>query len=157
MNGPVGEQIGDAAIELGEVGSSLGFLLRMAQVKVFDQFYDKLAGHGLKPGEFTLLWVIGMNPGVRQGEIARRLQIKPAHMTKLVQRNVDAGLLDRHVPEDDRRAVNLVLTNAGEEFVAEKKPEFLNFIELEKITLTGREFEQLISLLRKFNGMECRA
>ena len=68
-------------------------------IALFEIFFEKLAHHGLKPGEFTMLWLIGLNPDTRQGDIARRIRIKPAHMTKLVGRAVDAGLVTRIVPE----------------------------------------------------------
>jgi len=141
-------------IDFGEVSSSLGFLLRLAQVKVFESFFASLAHLGLSPGEFTVLWVIGLNPGVPQGVIARRLQIKPAHMTKLVQRAVDAQLVERCVPDDDRRSVHLRLSSAGERFVAKTKPAFLDVIAAENTHLDDEEFATLIRLLRKFNGME---
>lgn len=141
-------------IEFGEMGHSLGLLLRLAQIRVFDIFYQKLAHHGLKPGEFTMLWLIGLNPDTRQGDIARRIRIKPAHMTKLVGRAVDAGLVTRTVPEDDRRSVRLRLTSKGQAFVDEKKREFLSYLKHENIGLSGKDFAELVRLLRVFNGME---
>ena len=142
------------AIDFGEMGHSLGLLLRLAQLRVFEIFYDKLAHHGLKPGEFTMLWLIGLNPDTRQGDIARRIRIKPAHMTKLVGRAVDAGLVARIVPDDDRRSVRLRLTEAGERFVAEQKREFLTYLAHENIGLAEDDFAELVRLLRIFNGME---
>ena len=154
MNRPALNQPAGEDVAFGEIASSLGFLLRLAQVKVFNEFFRRLSRHGLKPGEFTMLWVIGLNPEVRQGVIARKLRIKPAHMTKLVQRAVDEGRLERHVPDDDRRSVHLRLTAEGERFVETNKPEFLDFLEKEKTNLTETEFRTLIGLLQKFNGME---
>ncbi len=154
MNKAVPTRIGEDEVIFGEIASSPGFLLRLAQVRVFDAFFDKLARHGLKPGEFTVLWVVGLNPGIPQGLLARKLRIKPAHMTKLVQRAVDAGRLTRRVPDDDRRSVLLTLTPEGARFVAEKRPEFLCYLPREAVALDAEEFETLIRLLRKFNGME---
>lgn len=156
MNKPVLEAPDAEEIDFGEMRGSLGLLLRLAQVKVFDSFFENLARHGLKPGEFTMLWVIGLNPDTRQGVVARRLRIKPAHMTKLVQRNVDKGLVARDIPDVDRRSVHLRLTEKGQRFVDEKKPEFLNFIAKENTRLTDTEFRTLIRLLQKFNDMEDR-
>ena len=153
MNKAILEAADSEDIDFGEMRGSLGLLLRLAQVKVFDDFFASLARHGLKPGEFTMLWVIGLNPDTRQGLVARRLRIKPAHMTKLVQRNVDKGLVERDIPDDDRRSVHLRLTEKGQRFVAEKKPEFLNFIAKENTTLTDAEFRTLVALLQKFNDM----
>ncbi len=141
-------------IVFGEITSSVGFLLRLAQVRAFEEFYDVLGHHGLKPGEFTVLWVIRLNPGARQGDIARVLSVKPAHMTKLVQRSVDEGRVERHVPEDDRRSVRLRLTAAGERFVDDNKQDFLNFAPAGAPSLDEEEGRMLVKLLRKFNGME---
>lgn len=156
MNKAVTDAAEADQIDFGEMGGSLGLLLRLAQVKVFDSFFENLSKHGLKPGEFTMLWVIGLNPDTRQGVVARKLRIKPAHMTKLVQRNVDKGLVERDIPDDDRRSVHLRLTDKGQRFVDEKKPEFLNFIAKENTRLNENEFATLIALLQKFNDMENR-
>lgn len=154
MNKPILPQPTDETIEFGEIGYSLGLLLRLAQLRVFSIFFDKLAHYGLKPGEFTLLWLIGLNPDTRQGDIARRLRIKPAHMTKLVGRAVDVGFVTREVPDDDRRSVRLRLTPEGERFIAERKVEFTTYLAEENIGLSDRDFAELIRLLRVFNGME---
>lgn len=154
MNQTLRSEVEDDRIEFGEMLSSLGLMLRLAQVRVFDSFFENLSQHGLKPGEFTMLWVIGLNPETRQGAIARKLRIKPAHMTKLVQRAVDAGHVERVIPDDDRRSVRLRLTDAGETFVKDRKPDFLNFIAKENTNLSDDEFRTLVALLQKFNGME---
>lgn len=154
MNERIAEDLVEDTIDFGEMGHSLGLLLRLAQIRVFEIFYERLAHHGLKPGEFTMLWLIGLNPDTRQGDIARRIRIKPAHMTKLVGRAVDAGLVTRIVPDDDRRSVRLRLTPAGKRFVAEKKREFTSYLAQENIGLSDDDFAELVRLLRVFNGME---
>lgn len=141
-------------VALGEITGSLGFLLRMAQLKAFDFFFQTIAGAALKPGEFTVLWVIGLNPGLRQGSIARRLHIKPAHMTKLVQRLVGAGYVTRTIPEDDRRSVRLALTAAGEAFVERHRGAFLHAHLAERSALSEAEAEQFVTLLRKYAELD---
>ncbi|GHF34004.1 MarR family winged helix-turn-helix transcriptional regulator [Seohaeicola zhoushanensis] len=154
MNARLGDTTGGETIAFGELSASLGLMLRLAQVRLFDGFYEDLGQHGLKPGEFTVLWVIGLNPEARQGLIARKLRIKPAHMTKLVQRAVDRGLVERIIPEEDRRSVRLRLTPEGEDFVAARKPDFLTHISREHSRLTPDELGTLIAILQKFNGLE---
>lgn len=154
MNRQVRDTARPDEIAFGEIGTSLGFLLRLAQVRAFDGFFTSLGHLGLKPGEFTVLWVIGLNPEVKQGAIARKLRIKPAHMTKLVQRAVDAELVERTVPDNDRRSVHLSLTPKGQSFVADNKPAFLDQLASENTTLDDDEFATLIRLLKKFNGLE---
>jgi len=144
---------GDDRIELGEMAGSIGFLLRIAQVQVFEEFYEALSAHDMKPGEFTVLWVIHLNPGLRQGTIARALRIKPAHMTKLVARLADAGYVSRITPADDRRSVRLMLTSSGKAFVRKNRDELINFHKAERSRLDDDEFVQFAALLRKFTGI----
>lgn len=146
----------DERVELGEITGSLGFLLRMAQLRAFDFFFQTLEGHDLRPGEFTALWVIGLNPGLRQGTIARRLHIKPAHMTKLIARLASAGWVARTIPEDDRRSVRLALTPEGEDFVDRYRDQFLRAHLAERSNLSANEAETLIALLRRYSGLEAR-
>lgn len=154
MNAELQTTLDDEHVELGEITGSLGFLLRMAQLKAFNYFYHTLKGHGLKPGEFTVIWVIGLNPGLRQGTIARCLHIKPAHMTKLVARLVEQGLVQRTVPADDRRSVRIALTAEGEAFVARYRDRFLELHITERSDLNPDEAATLLALLRRYAGLE---
>ncbi|WP_238364725.1 MarR family winged helix-turn-helix transcriptional regulator [Mesobacterium pallidum] len=144
----------EAEIELGSLSGSLGFLLRLAQVRVFDAFFEDLAGEGIKPGEFTLLWVLSLNGSLAQGSLARVLSIKPAHMTKLVSRLVKAGLVQRAPSREDRRVVDLSLTPEGTDFVARHKPAFMAFHTRERDLLSPEDFDALTGLLRRFTGLE---
>lgn len=147
----------ETPIRMGDLADSLGFLLRVSQIKTFDNFYAVLGEAGLKPGEYTVLWAIQMNPGLRQGTIARTLRIKPAHMTKLTSRLVERGLVTRTPSPEDRRAVGLNLTEEGEAFVTMRRDDFLNFNYAERDNLSDEEAEQLIALLKKFTGLNtCR-
>ena len=144
----------DETVEIAELGESLGFLLRIAQLHAFEAFFDELAGLGLRPGEFTALWLVWRNPGMKQGAIARSLCIKPAHMTKLVDRLVTAGLMERIASPEDRRAVHLSLTPEGETFAAARKNDFLELHRAERGNLSEAEFSDLTRLLKKYSGLE---
>jgi DNA-binding MarR family transcriptional regulator len=120
-------------------------------LRAFEAFF-RTAGSDLKPGEFTVLWVIGLNPGLRQGTIARRLRIKPAHMTKLIRRIVDAGLVEREIPPDDRRSIRLSLTKAGKAFIERHKITLRKSHEAERAALSDQEYTTIVGLLRKVTG-----
>lgn len=150
MSSPAFKLVAPEQLDLGELNSSIGFLLRLAQVKAFDGFYGNLTQYGLKPGEFSVLWVIGLNPGVKQGVLAQQLVIKAAHMTKLVQRLVKAGFILRQTSDEDRRSVHLALSESGHAFVDRHRKEFLTFVGHENGTLSKTDMEQLRRLLRKF-------
>lgn len=140
-------------IDLGELSGSLGFLLRLAQVERFERFFEAFEGSGLTPGAFSILHVVGRNPGLRQGVLARTLSIKPAHMTKTIRAFEDAGLVSRRVPDEDRRAVELTLTAAGRERLARHAARFRAHEANRPPRLTQAETDQLAALLRKMTGL----
>ena len=143
----------DGPIEIGELEDSFGFLIRMTQVRVFEAFFNGVGKHELKPGEYSVLWLISLNSNVRQGEVARRLSIKPAHMTKVIQRLESRGFLTRHIPDNDRRSVHLKLTEDGQQFVDKYKQAYFTYYEMEN-SLSADEMAQLKKLLQKFIGLE---
>lgn len=148
----------DERVELGALNDSVGFLLRLTQTRAYDQFYHAFAGTDVRPGEYTVLQLLEMNPGLKQGTVARTLNIKPAHMTKLVQRLVRIGYLKRSIPPEDRRSVRLNLTPAGHAHVARHQALFLAVHRAERIGLTDQELATLVSLLKKLDfseGSEC--
>ena len=146
-------QVEEEGIDLGPLASSLGFLFRMGQVEIFGMFYEALGKLGLKPGEFSVLWVVHLNPGVRQGAVAETLRIKPAHMTKLVRSFEAEGMISRHIPEADRRGIELRLTPRGEAFVQDHAAEFFTYAQSETNRLSPGEARQLIALLQKFTRL----
>jgi len=143
----------ESDVALGELSGSLGFLLRMAQVQVFDFFFEDLGQVGLRPGEFSVLWVLHLNPGVRQGLLAQRLRIKRAHMTKMIREFEQRGLVARSIPENDRRAVVLRLTRDGDDFVRDHARAFFTHDARRPSTLTEAERAQLFALLQKYVGL----
>ncbi len=153
MNKPSDALITDEPVEMGQLEDSFGFLVRMTQVRVFEAFFNGVGHFDLKPGEYSVLWIISLNPGVRQGEVARRLSIKPAHMTKLIQRLEARDFLTRQIPDSDRRSVRLTLTAAGQTFVDTHKDAYFTYYEMENC-LSAVEMAQLTKLLQKFIGIE---
>ena len=143
----------DAGVRYGPLTGSLGFLLRLAQLSAFRDFYDHVGELGVRPGEMSVLMLIAENPGVRQGVLARSLMIKRAHMTKMVRAMEEEGLVRRTIPEDDRRSVELWLTEAGEARVSGLLGPFLAHEAQVPATLSRRETDQLRRLLRAYLGL----
>ncbi|NDV00950.1 MarR family winged helix-turn-helix transcriptional regulator [Pseudoroseicyclus tamaricis] len=139
-------------VELGALATSLGFMLRIAQLRNFERFYARFGHLDLKPGEFSILWVVNLNPGIRQGVLAHKLQVKPAHMTKIIRRLEGQGIIARHIPDGDRRSVELSLTERGLAFVEERQADFFGADNYNDTDLTPEEKRQLAALLTKYCG-----
>ncbi len=140
-------------VQLGELNQSLGLLLRVAQIINFEDFHRQFGHMNLTPAEFTVLWLLYLNPGVRQGGVGETLHIKPAHMTKLIRKFELDDMVERWIPEDDRRSVCLRLTEKGRGLVEEARSVFLANDQLNG-RLSMSEQKTLVTLLRKYAGFD---
>jgi DNA-binding MarR family transcriptional regulator len=69
--------------------------------------------HGLSLGRLLALRVLQAAPGSRVHDLARTIDISPGGASKLVDRLVIAGMVDRVTDDSDRRASRLRLTGRG--------------------------------------------
>ena len=67
----------------------------------------------LAVAQLELLAAIAEHPGSRPGQLARRLNMRANTVTTIVNGLSALGMLERIAAEDDRRAVELTVTEAG--------------------------------------------
>lgn len=149
----VDKAVSERPLAFGQLGDSLGFLLRLAQLQRFDTFFADFGEMGLRPGELSVLLMLADNPGIRQGVLAQSLMIKRAHMAKMVRAFEESGLLHRTVPEDDKRAMELWLTEAGNRHVGRLRAPFEDHEATPIDGLSPDEATELKRLLRKLIGI----
>ncbi len=83
----------------------------------FLHFSEKAAGQaGLAPQQHQALLAIraAVPAGLMVGELADQLFLRPHSASELVNRLVQAGLIEKVVAGDDRRKVSLALTTKAE-------------------------------------------
>lgn len=131
------------------LADSAGFLVRLAQLRAFDEFHRNFAGLGVTPASFSVLALIVANPGVRPGAVAEELRVKPSNIAALVNALAAAGLVERRIDTAELRASLLHATAAGRKAWQEMERSHLatdaRFVE----PLTRAEREQFVELLRK--------
>ena len=103
---------GDSASE-GELSALIGYALRRAQLRVFDDFYETLSVEGITPARFSALAVIDANPRINQSVLAQTLDIARSGVVMLVDTLEALGLVSREPIEADKRAYALRLTKNG--------------------------------------------
>ena len=74
-------------------------------------------GHRLSVAQLELLSAVAEYPGSRPGQIARHLRLAPNSVTTLVNGLSALGLVTRTSNPEDRRTVELSLTQDGEQAV----------------------------------------
>jgi DNA-binding MarR family transcriptional regulator len=83
---------------------------------------------GLPPAWFEVLAQLHDCPR-RMGELADSLTLSRGGATRLVARMEEAGLVEREIPKEDRRATYARITPAGSEALLRAKPVHLAAVE----------------------------
>jgi len=104
----------EARVGLGLLDGAVGYLLRRAQLAVFEDFARRFAALALTPAQFSTLVAIAENPGRRQSDIAAALGVQRPNFVALMDELERRGLAERLRSGADRRANALQLTPAGE-------------------------------------------
>jgi len=98
----------------------LGYRLRRASMVLMTDLMSVLRPFNLSVGEASLLILVGANPGCRQSDVGRALEIKRANLTPLIGRMKARGLIaDAPI---DGRSLSLALTPAGTALQSEILP-----------------------------------
>ena len=99
----------------------LGYLIRRFQVWVFQDFIRTLEAIDIRPAQYSVLVVIGANPGLSQSDIADTLGIERARLVRLLDRLEKRGLTRRLPSSRDRRSHALQLTAEGQKLLRRAK------------------------------------
>jgi DNA-binding MarR family transcriptional regulator len=92
----------------------IGYVLRRAQLAVFQDFCKHTAGFGLRPPEYSVLVVLNEMPGLRLRQLSATLGIKPANCVIVIYKLEKRGLIAREKLPVSGRSIKLTLTAKGE-------------------------------------------
>lgn len=96
-------------------GSSLGLLFRQVRDAMWARMADELAqaGHELSFSQYITLKKLAMGT-TSATELARAAELNPGAMTRLIDKLVERGLVERHADPEDRRVVRIRISDAGQ-------------------------------------------
>jgi DNA-binding MarR family transcriptional regulator len=103
----------NAGLQMGELAELLGYSLKRAQLKVFEDFLRCVAPLQLTPAQFSVLLLLDRNPGRNQTEIANTLGILRPNFVSMLDALESRDLCARMRSTNDRRSHILVLTDKG--------------------------------------------
>lgn len=113
---------GRAPVHFGRLEQLLGYALRRAQVRVFQDFESEMNELGLTPGQLGALFLIEANRGLSQSELGAALGIDRSSVVPLIDRLQKRGWVRRAARASDRRAHALELAPAGTALLARLLP-----------------------------------
>jgi len=83
--------------------------------RMMRRYYDRRASAlGVTSAQWRLLLRLSREPGLKQVELAERLDVEPITACRIVDRLEEAGLVERQRDPDDRRAWRLALTEKAQ-------------------------------------------
>jgi DNA-binding MarR family transcriptional regulator len=103
----------NGAVSEGRLAGLLGYAVRRAQVRVFQDFADAMAALALTPGQVGALLLIEANQGLSQTQLGAGLGIDRSSVVPLLDRLEGSDLIRRTPHASDRRTHALALTDKG--------------------------------------------
>jgi DNA-binding MarR family transcriptional regulator len=99
--------------DLGRLTAHLGYLVRRAQLWIFQDFIRTLAKVNIRPAQYSVLLMIEANPGLSQATLAQTLGIERARLVRLLDGLEARRFVQRRRSKSDRRSHILSLTPQG--------------------------------------------
>jgi DNA-binding MarR family transcriptional regulator len=129
--------------------SLLGYNARRAALAIIGVFLKRMAPYDLRPVDFSVLSVIGRNPGTTSRQLCAALNILPPNFVKLLAALEKRKWVERKPHPQDKRAAALHLTSQGQSLVHNAEVTVRDLEREGAARLTRAEQATLIRLLQK--------
>lgn len=135
-------------LDWGALSDSVGLKIRLAETLSAQQMAALLQDIGLSAAQLTALELVGCNPGIQPGRLAKALALEPSNMASMLRRLEAMGCL-RTVAGQDRRTKALSLTRDGERLRQAGETVLKNHRRQLTQALSRSEADELLRLLDK--------
>ncbi|MFL6697153.1 MAG: MarR family winged helix-turn-helix transcriptional regulator [Vitreoscilla sp.] len=138
---------------------SVGAAMKGVMASITYQVDRRLVEHDLTHAQWVPLFKLAHGECQTVAELARTLQSDPGAMTRALDRLEAKGLVARVRSSEDRRVVNLELTDAGREVAAVVPAVLAEVLNLHLAGFSKEEWRALLSMLKRMraNGDALRA
>jgi DNA-binding MarR family transcriptional regulator len=144
-----GEQAG---LRLGPLPNLVGYVMRRAQLLIFDDFIKTMASIDLRPASYSVMAVIDANPGSTQSAVSAALGLQRTNLVAIIDQLEERGLARRAPAKADKRSYALTLTAKGKRLLGEANELVAQHEQRMRAPLQPHEAEQLMSLLHRLNA-----
>jgi len=127
----------------------LGYNTRRAALTIIGRFMDNMAVYQLRPVDFSVLSLIGHNPGITSRQLCGALNILPPNLVGLLKDIEKRQLIRRSPHPTDGRAMGLSLTPKGAALMQEAEATALDSDLSAAAALSPSEIKTLTRLLQK--------
>lgn len=143
------ESVAVDRVNAGFLESLVGYNVRRASLSLVGVFMECMERFDLKIVEFSVLSLVGGNPGITSRQLCQQLDMLPPNMVGMIDALSARGLLERRPHPRDGRATGLYLTLQGRGLLDAAEPELKASEQAAVSHLSGAEQTQLLLLLQK--------
>ncbi|WP_447757299.1 MarR family winged helix-turn-helix transcriptional regulator [Sphingopyxis fribergensis] len=131
------------------MSETIGFLLNDTARLFRRSFNARTRDSGITALQWRLITYLKRHEGVRQGPLAELIEVEPITLSRMVDRLVEAELVERRADPADRRAWQLYLTPRASELLHGMRP-IADALTAEAIEgLSAAEVDQLVGLVER--------
>ena len=127
----------------------LGYNTRRATLTIISRFIERMAEFDLRPVDFSVLSLIGHNPGITSRELCSSLNILPPNMVGFLKAFEKRDLIERTPHPTDGRAMGLSLTLNGQQLMQKAEAAAIESDSSAAHQLSAAEQKTLMRLLKK--------
>jgi DNA-binding MarR family transcriptional regulator len=127
----------------------VGYNTRRATLAIVEVFMDRMAAYGLSIVDFSVLSLVGHNPGATSRQLCATLGILPPNLVGIIASLDKRGLIDRRPHPTDGRALGLHLTGDGLALLRQAEATAASLEDDATRNLAAAERATLIRLLQK--------
>ncbi|KPX42483.1 Transcriptional regulator, MarR family [Pseudomonas syringae pv. helianthi] len=143
-------QVAEAALPTDSALDDLiGYAMRRAQLKLFQNLISRLSSHDLRPAQFSALAIIEQTPGLMQADLAKALAIEPPQVVPLLNKLEERALAVRVRCKPDKRSYGIFLSKSGETLLRELKQIAADSDLDSTSALDDKDRQDLLRLLKK--------
>ena len=124
-------------------------LIKALQRELERQINEAMAPLGITAAQADALVVIGQTQPLSLKQLGELLIAEAGHPSRLVDRLVEAGLVERRAAGDDRRRVELSLTPAGRRLEKRVDAARNEVLDLGRELVGDRDLEPAVALMRE--------
>ena len=128
---------------------SVGYLVKRAHGLCLDTLEPELARHGLTFTQYAVLMSVRDGIALNAKDLCVQLRHDSGALTRVLDQLESRGLVERRRSAEDRRAIDLHLTEAGEAAIRAVLPVVVDRINRALKHFSHAEIEELLRLLNK--------
>jgi DNA-binding MarR family transcriptional regulator len=135
--------------EIYQARGSVGYLLKRAHLLMLDQLESVVAGSDITITQWVVMMHLRDGLAINGRDLCAQLRHDSGALTRLIDQLEARGLVQRERSREDRRAVQLRLTDAGVATLASLLPKVVDKLNFALRDFTRAEATELNRLLSK--------